>query len=49
MVFGKFFPTIWVNVMVIWGMTLILYIMLYYRVLKRLLDFLERVSQKARG
>jgi len=45
MVFGQFIPTIWVNVMVIWAMTLMIYILLYYRVLKKLLDFLERISQ----
>jgi len=45
MIFGKFMPTLWVNVIVIWVMTFSLYVMLYYRVLKRLLDFLERSSQ----
>jgi hypothetical protein len=43
MVAGTFFPTIWVNVMVIWFMTLVLYILLYFRVLKRVLDLLERI------
>ncbi len=42
MLFGNYFPTIWVNVGVIWFMTLILYLMLYFRVLKRLLDLAER-------
>jgi len=42
MVFGIFIPTIWVNVMVIWLMTLVLYVLLYYRVLKRILDSFER-------
>ena len=40
---GKFIPTIWINVMVIWFMTLILYIILYFRVLKKILDLLERI------
>jgi ABC-type multidrug transport system ATPase subunit len=42
MVAGTFIPTIWVNVMVIWMMTIILYILLYYRVLRKLLDSMER-------
>jgi len=46
MVFGQFIPTIWVNVMVIWAMTLVLYIMLYYRVLKKFLDFFERITSR---
>jgi len=41
MIAGNFFPTIWVNIMVIWFMTLILYILLYYRVLKKILDLME--------
>jgi hypothetical protein len=44
MIAGVFFPTIWVNVMVIWFMTFILYLLLYFRVLKRLLDRLERLT-----
>ncbi|HER08035.1 MAG TPA: ABC transporter, partial [Bacteroides sp.] len=43
MVFGSFVPTLWVNVMVIWFMNLVLYIMLYHRVLKKFLDFMERI------
>lgn len=46
MIAGAFVPTIWVNVMVIWFMTLLLYILLYYRVLKGFLDFMERISGK---
>ena len=46
MVFGTFMPTIRVNVIVIWFMTIVLYILLYYRVLKRLLDFFENFSWK---
>jgi len=41
---GAFVPTLWVNVMVIWFMTICLYILLYFRVLKKFLDFLERLS-----
>jgi len=46
MIAGSFVPTIWVNVIVIWFMTICLYILLYYRVLKGFLDFAERVSPK---
>jgi hypothetical protein len=46
MVFGSFIPTIWVNVIVIWFMTLVLYILLYYRVLKRILDHTERIMPR---
>jgi len=46
MVFGTFVPTIWVNVAVIWFMTLLLYVLLYFRVLKKILDFMERLSPR---
>ncbi|MEN8229592.1 MAG: ATP-binding cassette domain-containing protein [Bacteroidota bacterium] len=46
MVMGLFVPTIWVNVAVIWFMTLVLYLLLYFRVLKKFLDLLEHVSPK---
>jgi len=46
MVAGTFIDTLWVNVMVIWVMTILLYVLLYYRVLKKLLDFIERVTTR---
>lgn len=46
MVFGQFFPTIWINVIVIWAMTVMLYVLLYYRVLKKFLDFFENLTRK---
>jgi len=46
MIAGTFVPTLWVNVMVIWIMTLFLYVMLYFRVLKKFLDYMERINQK---
>jgi hypothetical protein len=46
MVAGNFIPTIWVNVIVIWFMTMLLYILLYFKVLKKLLDLLERISPR---
>ena len=39
--FGNEFSTFWVNVLVIWLSTIVMYIALYYRLLKRLLDFME--------
>ena len=44
MIAGIFIPTIWINIMVIWVMTFGLYVLLYFRVLKRLLDFMERTT-----
>ncbi len=49
MIAGVFIPTIWVNIMVIWVMTLCLYILLYFRVLKGLLDILERTTPKKKS
>jgi ABC-type multidrug transport system ATPase subunit len=46
MLAGRFIPTLWINVMVIWFMTIILYILLYYRVLKRLLEYSEQLSYR---
>jgi ABC-type multidrug transport system ATPase subunit len=48
MLAGRFIPTLWVNVLVIWFMTIILYVLLYYRVLKKFLDYAERLTQKFR-
>jgi hypothetical protein len=44
MLFGVFLPTIWINLLVIWVMTGLTYLMLQFRILKRFLDFLERIS-----
>jgi ABC transport system ATP-binding/permease protein len=46
MVFGKYFSTFWVNTIVIWAFSVVLYIMLYYRALKGIMDFLEQISSK---
>jgi hypothetical protein len=43
---NTFIDTLWVNVMVIWAMTIGLYIMLYFRVLKRILDLFERLTPR---
>lgn len=46
MIAGTFIPTIWVNIMVIWVMTIILYMLLYFRILKKFLDLMERISSR---
>jgi ABC-type multidrug transport system ATPase subunit/uncharacterized tellurite resistance protein B-like protein len=45
-VFGNFFSTFAVNIAVIWTMTLIFYLILYYRLLKKFLDFFEPFSTR---
>jgi ABC-type multidrug transport system ATPase subunit len=45
--FGSFFDTFNVNVVVIWVMTGLLYIALYFRLLKKLLDSGEEIMGKA--
>jgi len=46
MIAGAFMPTLWVNVMVIWIMTIVLYMLLYFRALKKFNDYIERITQK---
>ncbi len=46
MIAGRFVQTLWVNVMVIWFMTIILYVLLYFRILKNFLDFMEKSPQR---
>jgi len=47
-VFGNFVSTFAVNIAVIWFMTLIFYIILYCRLLKKFLDFFGRFTQRIR-
>jgi len=44
--FGQFVSTFWINIMVIWISSICLYLVLYFRLLKRLLDYLEKLSGK---
>lgn len=44
--FGTFIDTYWANIIVIWLMTIMFYITLQFMVLKRFLDFMERVTEK---
>jgi hypothetical protein len=48
-IFGKYFDTFWVNMCVIWGMTLTLVIALYFDLLKKLLDAGENLFSKIGG
>jgi hypothetical protein len=45
---GNFFSTFGVNIAVIWFMTLIFYLILYYRLLKKFLDFFGNLIQRIR-
>lgn len=45
MLFGKYYNTIWVNIIVIWIISLILYITLHYRLLAKSLDFIKYIKQ----
>ena len=45
-VFGNYSSTFTINIIVIWFMTIALYIVLYYRLLKRLLDLFEEISHR---
>jgi len=44
MIFGEYYKTFWVNIMVIWVSIISLYLALYYRLLKKLLDFFENLE-----
>ena len=45
-IFGYYYNTFWVNIIVIWLMTLGLYIVLYFRLMKRFLDFIEEIGDR---
>lgn len=44
--FGNYYSTFWVNIIVIWVIAILLYISLYYRLLKKTLDSFETISGK---
>jgi ABC transport system ATP-binding/permease protein len=44
MILGEYYITFWVNIMVIWFSIITLYIALYYRLLKKFLDFFENLE-----
>jgi ABC-type multidrug transport system ATPase subunit len=43
--FGQNIDTFWVNIMVIWAMTLLFYVILYFRLLKKTLEFAEGIGK----
>lgn len=45
LIFGVPVKTFWANIMVIWAMSILVYIVLYYRLLKRLLDSSEMLGE----
>jgi ABC-type multidrug transport system ATPase subunit len=45
-VFGNYYSTFAINIIVIWVMTILLYVVLYYRLLKKFLDFFEELGHK---
>jgi ABC-type multidrug transport system ATPase subunit len=46
MVFGKYYSTFIVNVLVIWCFSLFLYLLLYFRVFKKILDLMEQLTER---
>ncbi|TFH34748.1 MAG: ABC transporter, partial [Bacteroidia bacterium] len=49
MLFGRYIDTFIVNILVIWSMTILTYLALYFRLLKRLLDSIEEWSDHRKG
>ena len=45
-VFGHFIDTFWVNLSVLWAITLLLYVALYFRLLKKGLDSFDDISAR---
>jgi ABC-type multidrug transport system ATPase subunit/uncharacterized tellurite resistance protein B-like protein len=45
-VFGNYYSTFAINIIVIWFMSLLLYLALYFRLLKKLLDFFEELGHR---
>jgi ABC-type multidrug transport system ATPase subunit len=45
-IFGSYFDTYWVNNLVIWSMTIVLFITLYFDVLKKLIDGAENLFSR---
>ncbi len=45
-IFGNHYSTFWVNIIVVWLMTIGLYAMLYFRLMKKFLDFIEEIGHR---
>ncbi|MCB0401686.1 MAG: ATP-binding cassette domain-containing protein [Flavobacteriales bacterium] len=48
-VFGKYYDTFWVNIIVIWGMSIFLAITLYFDLLKKLIEGSGKLFEKKKG
>lgn len=48
-IFGNFADTYWVNIMVIWIWSILTYLALYFRPLKRVLDSIEESSERKKA
>ncbi len=44
--FGKYYETFWINTIIIWLMSVIFFLVLYFRGLRKLLDAMENISQR---
>ena len=49
MLFGSYLSTFWVNILVLWAMTISTYLVLYFRLMKRFLDFMEEATDRLKG
>jgi ABC-type multidrug transport system ATPase subunit len=47
--FGKYYQTFWFNLCVIWGMSVLMMVTLYFDILKKILDFLGKIPSLIRG
>jgi ABC-type multidrug transport system ATPase subunit len=47
-IFGNYYSTFWINIIVLWVITLALYVVLYYRLLNKSLDLSERIIDRIR-
>ncbi|MDX9769533.1 MAG: ATP-binding cassette domain-containing protein [Tenuifilaceae bacterium] len=45
-IWGRYYSTYWVNIIIIWISSIVLYLALYFRLLKRLLDWMENLFAK---
>ncbi|MDD2563995.1 MAG: ATP-binding cassette domain-containing protein [Salinivirgaceae bacterium] len=44
--FGQYYPTYWVNIIVLWGMNLLLFLGVYYRVIHRSMAWVAKMHEK---
>jgi len=45
MFFGRYYSTFWVNTLVIWGFSALFFTLLYFRILKKALDYAEQTGK----